>query len=91
MVEKKQKSGRYPPTKERRKEMAEDQKKTDNPFESCCQGMPFADMMRKMMEKKTTGAPFDCAEMMSRMKAMCCGSPMKEEKTAQDQKGKEKI
>ncbi len=71
--------------------MAEEQKKTENPFESFCQGMPFPEMMRKMMEKKTSGAPFNCAEMMSRMKAMCCGSPAKEEKAAQDQEKKENI
>ncbi len=71
--------------------MAEEQKKTENPFESCCQGMPMADMMRKMMEKKAGGAPFDCAEMISRMKSTCCGSAKKEETPAEGSKEKEKI
>jgi hypothetical protein len=71
--------------------MAGDQKKTENPFANCCQGVAFADMRPKMVEKKTTGAPFDCVEMMSRMKAMCSGSAKKEETSAENPKEKEKV
>ena len=46
--------------------MAKEEKKTQEEFQSFCQGMPFADMMRKMMEGKGSGAPAGCAEMMSR-------------------------
>ena len=70
--------------------MAEDQKKTEIPFKNCCQGMPIREMMSKMIEKKS-GSPFDCAEMMSRIAQMCCGSRKKEEGPAEGQKGKEKI
>ena len=58
--------------------MAEDKKKTEIPFKNCCQRMPFTEMMRKMMEKKTTESPVDCAEMMSQMMKMCCGPKKKE-------------
>ncbi len=37
------------------------------------------DMMRKIPEAKKSGLGFDCAQMMSRMKAMCCGSGEKKE------------
>ncbi len=53
--------------------MAEEQKKTEEEFQSCCQGMPFADMMRKMMEAKKSGAAFNCAEIMSQMMQKCSG------------------
>jgi len=59
--------------------MAEDQKNTQKEFQKFCEGMPFADMMRKMMEAKMTGHPFNCAEMMSHMMQMCCGAGRKEE------------
>jgi hypothetical protein len=39
--------------------------------------MDFAEIMRKMMEAKKTGHPFDCAEMMSHMMQMCCGAGKK--------------
>jgi hypothetical protein len=48
-----------------------DQENTHKEFRSCCEGMPFADMMRKMTEAKKAGQPFDCGEMMSRMMQMC--------------------
>ena len=67
--------------------MAEDQKKVQEESKSCCEGMPFADMMRKMMEAKKSGSPFNCAGMMSQMMQMCCGSREKKEEAAQ--KGKE--
>ena len=47
--------------------MAEEQKNTQEEFKSCCEGMPFADMMGKMMESRKGGAPFNCAEILSRM------------------------
>ena len=71
--------------------MAEEQKKRENEFTSCCQGMPLTEMIRKIMEKKTTGSPFDCAEMLSRMTRVCCGFPTKEEIPTEDPKEKEKI
>ena len=57
--------------------MAEVQKNTQKEFQNFCEGMPFADMMRKMMEAKKTGHPFNCAEMMSQMMQMCCGAQKK--------------
>jgi hypothetical protein len=47
--------------------MAEDQKDTQKEFKSFCEGIPFADMMRKMMDAKKSGSPFNCAEMMREM------------------------
>ena len=62
--------------------MAEDQKNTQKEFPKFCEGMDFADMVRKMMEAKKAGHPFNCAEMMSQMMQMCCGSKKtKEEPT----------
>ena len=66
--------------------MAEDQKKTQKEFQSCCEGMPFGDMMRKMMEAKKSGSPFDCAEMMSQMMQKCCGAAEKKEGSTQETK-----
>ena len=53
--------------------MAEDQKKDQKEFKGCCEAMPCADMMRKMMEAGKSGSPFNCAEMMSQMMPMCGG------------------
>ena len=47
--------------------MVEEQKKTEEGFQSFCGGMPCGDMMRKMLEAKKSGQPFNCAEMMSQM------------------------
>jgi hypothetical protein len=66
--------------------MTEDQKSSQKGFQSCCEGMPFADMMRKMMEAKKSGSPFNCAEMMSRMMQMCCGAREKKEGPTQENK-----
>ena len=66
--------------------MAEEQKNSQKESKSCCEGMPFADMMRKMMEAKQSGTSFDCAEMMSKMKQMCCGGGEKKEGTTQETK-----
>ncbi len=63
--------------------MAEDQKNTQKEFPGCCEGMPFAEMMRKMMEAKKSGASFHCAEMMSQMMQACCGAGEKKETSTQ--------
>ena len=66
--------------------MAEDQKDTQKEFKSCCEGMPFGDMMRKMMGGKEPGSSCHCAGMMSQMMQMCCGTAKKkEEPTAASQ------
>lgn len=59
--------------------MAEDQKNNTKEFQSFWDGVPFADMMRKMMEAKKAGGSFNCAEMMSQMMKMCCGTKDKKE------------
>jgi len=59
--------------------MAEDQKDSPKGFQNFCAGMDFAEIMRKMKEAKKTGHPFNCAEMMSHMKQMCCGAGKKRE------------
>jgi len=59
--------------------LAEEQKNTQKGFDSCCQGKPFVDMAQMMGETKNAGAPFQCAEMMSRMMSMCCGFGEKKE------------
>ncbi len=57
--------------------MAECQKENQKEFQRCCEGMPFADMMRKMLEGKKSGEFFNCADMMSQMMQMCCGAARK--------------
>ncbi len=64
--------------------MAEEQKKGHEGFQSFCEGMPCGEMMRKMMEAKKTGQPFNCAEMMSQMMKMCGGFTKKEKGSAPD-------
>ena len=66
--------------------MAEDQKHAGKKFQNFCEGTDFADMMRKMMEAKQSGSSFNCAEMMSKMKQMCCGAGEKKEGTTQETK-----
>jgi len=67
--------------------MADEQKKAEKGFQSFCQGMRFGDMMKKMMmEAEKGGLPCNCAEMMSRMKKMCCGSGEKKEGSSQETK-----
>lgn len=65
---------------------AEEQKKTQEGFQSFCGGMPCGEMMRKMLETKTSGQPFNCAEMISRMKQMFCGAEEKKEGFPQETK-----
>jgi hypothetical protein len=59
--------------------MAEDPQNTQKKFQKFCEGMDFADLMRKMMEAKKAGLPCDCAGMMSQMMQMCCASQKKKE------------
>jgi hypothetical protein len=59
--------------------MAEDQKDAGKAFQGCCEGIPFAEMMKMMMAEKKPGS-FNCAEMMSRMMGKCCGTAKEEEK-----------
>ncbi len=59
--------------------MSENQKKCEKEFPGCCEGIPFGDMMRKMMEAKKSGPPFNCAAMMSQMMKMCGGAGEKKE------------
>jgi len=66
--------------------MADEQKKAEKGFQSFCQGMPFAEMMKKMLEAEKGGLPCNCAEMMSRMKKMCCGSGETKEGSSQETK-----
>jgi hypothetical protein len=64
--------------------MAEKHEKNQKEFQGCCEGMPFADMMRKMVEAKKSGSPFNCAEMMSQMMKMCGGAAKNEKGSAPD-------
>ncbi len=66
--------------------MAEDQKNAQKEFQGCCGGMPFGDMMRKMMEAKKSDSPFNCAEMMSQMMQKFCGTGEKKEESTQETK-----
>ena len=61
--------------------MVEEQKKTEEGFQIFCGGMPCGDMMRKMLEAKKSGQPFNCAEMMSQMMQKMFGSREKKEET----------
>ena len=64
--------------------MTEEQKKTQEGFQSFCGGMPCGDMMRKMLEAKKSGQPFNCAEMMSQMVQKFCESREKKEETKEN-------
>ena len=68
--------------------MAEDQKNARKEFKSCCEGMPFADKMRKMMGAKKSGSSFNCVEMMSQMMHICSGAPKMKEEPVQGTKEK---
>ena len=58
--------------------MSDEQKNTKEETLDCCEGMPFAEMMQKMMNQQGEGLGFDCAEMMSEMmeKVKTGGDPM---------------
>jgi hypothetical protein len=64
--------------------MSEDQKNAGKGFPGFCAGMPLGDMMRKMMETKKSGAPFNCTEMMSRMMQLCCPPTEKKKEPTQE-------
>lgn len=64
--------------------MAEDEKNTQKEDMGCCGGAFFMDMMRKIPEAEKSSHGFDCAQMMSRMKTMCCGSGEKKEAAKAD-------
>ena len=71
--------------KERRKtKMTEEQKKTQEGFQSFCGGMPCGNMMRKMMEAKKSGQSFKCAEMMSQMMKMFSRTSEKKEESKEN-------
>ena len=61
--------------------MAEEPKETAKKIQSFCEGIPFAEMMRKMMAAKKAPGSFNCAEMMSQMMEMCRGARRKEEES----------
>jgi len=64
--------------------MAEQTKKDEKDFQNFCQGMPFADMMKKMMGMEKVDLPCNCGEIISRMKKRCCGSGEKKEGPSQE-------
>jgi hypothetical protein len=64
--------------------MIEEQKKTQEGFQSYCGGMPCGDMMRKMMEAKKSDLPFNCEEMMSKMMQMFRGAGEKKERSPRE-------
>ena len=47
--------------------MTDEQENTKKEFPSCCEGMPFAEMMQKMMSQRGENRGFDCAEIMQKM------------------------
>ena len=47
--------------------MSDEQKNTKEETLNCCEGIPFAEMMQKMMNQQGEGLGFDCSEMMSQM------------------------
>ena len=56
---------------------------TKEEFFNCCEGMPFAEMMRKMMDREEGCHGFDCAEMMQKMMTMYCRPREEEEESAE--------
>jgi hypothetical protein len=48
--------------------MADKRKNIGEEFFNCCEGMPFAEMMRNMMDQEGGSHGFDCAEMMQKMR-----------------------
>jgi len=64
--------------------MAAEQKKTEEGFQSFCGGMPCGDMIRKMLEAKQSGQPFNCAEMMSQMMKMFSRTGEKKEESQEN-------
>jgi hypothetical protein len=58
--------------------MSDEQKNTKEETLNCCEGIPFAEIMQKMMNQQGEGLGFDCSEMMSQMmeKMKTGGDPM---------------
>ena len=67
--------------------MSDEQKNTKEKTLNCCEGMPFAEMMQKMMNQQGEGLGFDCSEMMSQMTTMCCQQQDEREETRKEGKG----
>ena len=56
--------------------MSEEQKNIKQETLNCCESMPFAEMMQKMMNQQSEGFGFHCAEIMQKMtdqEGGCCG------------------
>ena len=57
--------------------MRDEQKNTKEEALNCCEGMPFAEMMHKMMNQQGEGLGFDCAEIIQKItnqEGGCCGN-----------------
>jgi hypothetical protein len=64
--------------------MSNDQKNAQGEFQDCCGGMACGDMMRKMLEAKKSGQPFNCAEMMSQMMQLFRETGEKKERSSRE-------
>lgn len=56
--------------------MSDEQKNTKDQTLTCCEGMPFGEMMRKMMNQQGEGLNFNCTEIIQKMTNQgggCCG------------------
>ena len=63
--------------------MTDKQENTREESFNCCEGMPFAEMMRKMMDQERGCHGFDCAEMMQKMMKMHCRVGEEKEETTE--------
>ena len=66
--------------------MTDKQKNTKGESRDFCKGMPFAEMMRKMMDQEGRCCGPDGAEMIRKVMSMCCGPTDENEKTAMEEK-----
>ncbi len=57
--------------------MADEEKGRPRNFQEFCRGIPCAEMIRQVMAGGEGNPAFKCAEMMSRMRQMGCGSAEK--------------
>ena len=56
--------------------MSDEQENTKEETLNCCEGMPFGEMMRKMMNQQGQGIGLNCAEIIQKMtnqEGECCG------------------
>ena len=60
------------------------QKNTKEEFLNCCEGMDFAEMMRKMMDQKGGCHGSDCTEMMQKMMKLYCRPGEEKEETSEE-------